>query len=183
MTVLQRLRRETAERHERLETQLDVLARCADPAAYAELLGLLHGVHAPLEPALDDALVRLPVVDDWSRRRRLHLLEQDLRDLGLEPAALPATDRLPDLSSSARVLGCLYVHEGATLGGAVISRAARPLPVRFLDSYGSERGALWRDFRRQAEQWVDVHGDEDSVVAGAQDTFDVFLGWCVGAPA
>lgn len=183
MTVLQRLRLETADRHQRLETQLDVLARCADAHAYAELLGLLYGVHAALEPALDAALGAHPVVDDWPRRRRLRHLQADLRELRLDPGALPVTDRLPDLASPGRVLGCLYVHEGATLGGAVISRAARPLPVRFLDSYGGERGALWRDFRRQAERWVAVHDDADEVVAGAQGTFDAFLGWCVGARA
>ena len=174
--VLARLRAETRPAHDRLEAEFDILAQCRTDAAYAALLALLHGVHSRLEPALD--AVAPAVLDDWPERRKLHLLEQDLRQLGVDPERLPATGRLPQLTSPARTLGVLYVVEGATLGGAVIARAARPRPTRFLDAYGDRRAALWRGYRQQAQAWCAANGGEDEVVAGAADAFEVFTAWC-----
>jgi heme oxygenase len=48
----------------------------------------------------------------------------DLATLGLDDgaiAALPRCTSLPQPSSAAGLLGCLYVREGATLGGAVLA--------------------------------------------------------------
>jgi heme oxygenase len=178
--VLARLRAETRPAHDRLEAELDVLAQCRTDAAYASLLALLHGVHSRLEPALD--AVAPAVLDDWPDRRKLHLLDQDLRQLGVDPASVPATAQLPSLSSPARTLGVLYVVEGATLGGAVIARAARPRPVRFLDAYGGRRGELWRAYRRQVQAWCEPNSHVDEVLAGAGDAFSAFTLWC-GVPA
>ncbi len=61
-------------------------------------------------------------------RARAALIERDLLSLGLSPADLPtcldAAD-LPQLSCPEDLAGCLYVLEGACLGGQVIGPLLR----------------------------------------------------------
>jgi heme oxygenase len=61
-------------------------------------------------------------------RARSELIESDLLALGLsrrEIAELPRCTDLPRLSCTEDLAGCLYVLEGACLGGQVIARALR----------------------------------------------------------
>jgi len=105
---------------------MPTLDALATPGGYAAALRALHAFHAAWEPAV----WRAPGVDaaglDEIGRRKLPLLERDLRALGIAPCAVrPPAPRLPD---AAAALGALYVLEGATLGGRVIHRhVAGPL--------------------------------------------------------
>src|SRR5690606_35412421 len=58
--------------------------------------------------------------------RRAELLANDLEAMGASRqaiAAVPTCEHLPPLASPAQIAGCVYVLEGASLGGLVIARA------------------------------------------------------------
>ena len=180
MSLLLTLRAATREAHERLETCLDVLTRCADRTGYIALLADLRSVYAPLEQALDVSAATPIVVPDWPLRRKTGWLEADLAALGVRRPAAQAAAELP---AAEDVAGASYVMEGATLGGAVVLRRLQqvwpaPLPHRFFTAYGAQRGAMWRAFRSHVDT---LPLDADATVAAAERTFAAFEQSCVGA--
>jgi heme oxygenase len=185
--ILARLRRETAEQHARVEAMLPLLDAGLTRDAYRRVLAAFYGYHRPLEPALWSA----PGLDALglraAERRKVPLLERDLRALGLDAAALsvlPDCARLPDVGTLPRAVGCLYVLEGATLGGRVIERRlARTLGVdaarggAFFASYGERVGPMWVAYRAAAARYAEEGGDENAVVAAAVETFASLARW------
>ena len=140
-----------------------------------------------------EALVRLqlePVAADLGDRRKVHLLRQDLDDLGLTPSEvelIPRCERLPAIDSLAAAIGSMYVLEGSTLGGQILSRHTARLPGlsdgrggAYFRSYGSEVGEKWREFGRVAELAVPpaLHA---AAVESALETFETFAGWVSAA--
>lgn len=115
------LRDATADRLAQLET-LPVLRALArgqlDRAAYADVLERLLGWYRPLEYRLTLAARRLGLAVDLDARRRVPLLERDLRRLGRvgrNPAEVTTCWVLPAVETRADILGVLFALEAATL--------------------------------------------------------------------
>lgn len=175
------LKASTRPAHQRLEARLDLLARVRDLESYTAVLAAMRGFYAPLERALVDAPVLAGVLPDLAGRRKLHLLDADLADLGVDGSGLPECGELPILETTPRALGAAYVVEGATLGGAGISRHVRatlpdpaPRACRFFAPYGARTGAMWLAFRATLEA---THADRTDVLTGAAETFAALEAW------
>lgn len=180
MSLLLLLRERTREAHTRLEDGVDVLERCRDRGAYADLLAGLRSVYAPLERGFDDSRATPLLLPDWSSRRKTPWLDEDLAHLGV-PSPPDADVAAPQRAED--VAGAAYVMEGATLGGAVVLRRieqvwAEPLPHRFFTSYGAERGRRWRDLRQRLEA---AELDADATVEAADRTFAAFENACLAS--
>lgn len=183
--VHQRLRQATRDAHGRLERRMPFMAPDFDLAAYRRLLGAFHGFYRPLE-ALLAAPAQAIAGLDWPERVKLPLLARDLRALGMTTAeidALPPCGGLPALHERGRVLGCLYVLEGSTLGGQVVQRllgqrlgADAGGALAFFGSYGPEVGARWRGFLRCLDAAPDAPLAE-AAEQGAIDTFHALETW------
>ena len=126
-------------------------------------------------------------------RARAELIERDLLALGLSPADLPAlplcSDR-PELSCVEDLAGCLYVLEGASLGGQVLS----PLLHRRLGlTKGSGAAFLAGDEEATLPRWtlfvawVDglprTGASTTKIIRAATATFDAFARWAAVARA
>lgn len=180
--IMERLRSETAEEHRRLEARLDMRKALASPSTYRRLLEGFYGIYAPLEDVLATRLGR-----EWQYRRKLPWLRADLKQLGAtedDIARLPLCQKLPELATPGELLGCLYVVEGSTLGGQVISRmisAALGLApgsgAAFFAGYGPETPERWREFRGQLEKEVTSNEMADEATKSARATFDTFEKW------
>jgi heme oxygenase len=181
--LLQRLRAETAEAHHRLEIALDILAEPLCRDRFTRLLERFWGFHAAWEPALarslrDDAFL--------APRGKLDHLRRDLLALGRTPdqvAALPLwLDAARLTADASAALGSLYVMEGSTLGGQVISRALKAAPwlpeggLGYFDPYGPSTGQMWRGFRDYASARSAPAAD-DLIVDGARATFERLQAW------
>jgi heme oxygenase (biliverdin-IX-beta and delta-forming) len=185
--ALARTRAQTRELHERAEALVD-LSRLRTVERYQTLLSRLLGFHGPLERRL--AHVDLGVVGlDLDARRKAHLLEDDLRCLGVDPGQVPACGDLPALPALPEALGCLYVLEGSTLGGQVISRHLREtmsvVPGRggsFFASEGRDVGAMWRAFCRALEAGCPGEPEATRAAESAVRTFASFNAWLAAAP-
>jgi heme oxygenase (biliverdin-IX-beta and delta-forming) len=141
----------------------------------------MRGVYAPLEQALASAPGLAGALPDHAQRRKLPLLDADLRDLGVDPATIADCPATPHADTTARVLGLAYVMEGATLGGTHIRRHVRahvppPAPgaCRFLSPYGDRTGAMWRAFQAALARH---DGDRDEVLRAADETFATLESW------
>jgi heme oxygenase len=182
--MLDRLREHTAPLHQRAERAVDLPSRCGDIESYRRLLALLLGLYSPLEDHLSK-FDWTSVGIDFPARRKAHLLRADLAVLGLtgnEVRALPHCEETPAPTTLAGAFGVLYVLEGATLGGQIISRQVRQtLGVKpssggsFHACYGGRSGALWRDFCGAIEAYCGT--DEQRIgeaLNEAASTFSAF---------
>ena len=185
--ILTRLRQETSGHHSALEARLPLLDPALSRAAYRGLLERFFGFYAPLEPALLVASEGAELGFDYAARRKAPRLERDLAALGASAgavAALPWCTELPPLDSAPQVLGCLYVIEGATLGGQIITRNLEKnlglTPEQggaFFAGYGAETGPRWREFCALLTAAADRLRGEDEIVASANRTFETMLPW------
>lgn len=180
-----RLRAGTRRQHAAVESSLSFLAPGVRPADYRAFLARWHGFHRVAEPRLDAWHDRVRLLD-WPARRKLRLLERDLRVLGLgrdQVHRLPACPDVPVVEGTATALGVLYVVEGSTLGGAVLRRrlAGGQIPddaFGFLAPYGDDVGRRWLGYRAATAAWVEEHPEQgDRVVAAARRTFEVVTRW------
>lgn len=184
--VLQALRANTGELHIALEKRLPFFSDTLDIPAFLLLMQAYHGFYAPLEAALQEA-TGLSADFDLHPLYKTATLRDDLLALGLTAtglADLPVCPELPRLDSAAACLGVLYVLEGATLGGQVLSREIHARlgldasnGAAFLDVYGVDTGRRWRAFLvHLCSRPLDA-AECAVVVAAAQQTFRCFERW------
>lgn len=179
--ILTLLRNRTKHLHERIEQTVDLPARLGSATGYAALLTRFFGYYAPLEDRLA-GVVGLDTTIDLAARRKSQLLRADLVALCMAEADIFAVPRCPDLPVIADVgdaLGCLYVVEGATLGGQIVRREVERrfglTPGRgcsFFASYGGRVGAMWQEFCWVLEGYAaGTPGAAARIVAAAVGTF------------
>ncbi|WP_375486197.1 biliverdin-producing heme oxygenase [uncultured Jatrophihabitans sp.] len=182
-TVARLLKERTAATHECVEARLDLADHALDPARLRDVLTSLHAFWAGTEPVIDSWAAQH--LDEsaslrWSRRRRAHRLARDVEVLGgsTEVAAPPFVE----VADTAAVLGWLYVAEGSTLGGAVITRALRrrhpDLHLEFFAPYDEGPGPMWKQFQDRLESWAG--GDElrtERVVNAGVAAFGALEAW------
>ena len=190
--VLQRLKAATRAEHDAIEVALDLMAPGLSLTDYHRRLRRYHGFYAPIEPLIAAAVDGPRWGLDMATRAKTAWLATDLTCLGdsqgaggLAPRALPLCTALPPLETQADAFGCMYVLEGATLGGRVISRHIERVlgldathGARFFHGYGEQTGAMWKAFRAALLAFADGPEGEDKVVASAITTFAALRVWC-----
>jgi heme oxygenase len=180
------LKRATADIHRRLESELDLLDPDLSPDRYRRILERFFGFYGPIEAALARVASAGPALG-LPLRARTGLIASDLVSLGLSPrevAGLPRCADLPRLSCPGEVAGCLYVLEGACLGGRVIAPALRERlgvaqgsGASFFTGDAEGTPARWSAFLDWLEGLVRAGAPADQIVASARATFLAFALW------
>jgi heme oxygenase len=186
------LKSETATSHRRLEAQLGLLDRPLDVHRYRCVLETFYGFYVPVEAELARLAAAQPPLG-FPLRARAELIGRDLLTLGLSPAELTGLSlccERPALTSFEDLAGCLYVLEGACLGGQVVA----PLVSRRL-GVAKDRGASFfaGDEERTLQRWAvivawldalpDSGASPDRIIDAAKATFDAFARWAALARA
>lgn len=172
MELRQRLRSETATAHKNLEARLDILSPDLDAGRYRRILQTFASLHADLEAKLETLASERSnsfAHDYLLHRRKSPLLTKDLGE-----APRPSSGNYFGwIQSEAQLLGALYVIEGSTLGGQVVSqhlgKITPTVRTNYFESYGAETGRNWQKF-------VFVLGnrpasEHDEIVRSADRTF------------
>jgi heme oxygenase (biliverdin-IX-beta and delta-forming) len=174
-----RLKSGTAQQHRAIETLIEPMKNFRSLDAYKAHLWKTWVFYRPLEAALaglDWAALGL----DFEPRRKTPLLERDLRVLGVPHAEEADGHRSIDPTNLDFAVGCLYVLEGATLGGQIISRHLATLGIgpengaRFFNGYGPRTGEMWKSFQAHAMDYCVTEDQMGEAVRGAQLTFGQF---------
>lgn len=173
-----RLKAGTREAH----AGLDQFIMAAEPFAnrdnFAKFVKTQYLFHRDLDvffarPELDALL------PDLKGRRRLHLVEQDLADLG-QPLPLQDEVRFSEQSlfDLPEALGWLYVVEGSNMGAAFLLKFAAKLGLsedfgaRHLAGAPEGRGLHWRTFTEAIDK-IELSPEEEArVVAAADEAFN-----------
>ena len=180
------LKRETADLHRRLEIALGLLESRLSLDRYRRVLEFFFGFYAPIEAAMARAASAGPPLG-LPLKARAALLESDLLSLGLgrrEITDLPRCVDLPPLSCGEELAGCLYVLEGACLGGQMIAPAlrerlgvAKGSGASFFIGDGDATRARWSLFLSWLEDLVRAGSAPAEIVASARATFLAFARW------
>ncbi len=182
----QQLRRETAGLHKRLEAQLGLFESELSIHRYVQVLQIFYGFYAPVESSLVRLMAAGPRLG-FPLRARAELIESDLVALGLsrhELAELPRCTNLPRLSCAEDLAGCLYVLEGASLGGQVIAPrlgqllgVAKGSGASFFVGDAEATSARWILVLAWLEELVRAGARSEEIVASACATFLAFAHW------
>jgi heme oxygenase len=185
--IMQQLKQQTRPHHVRLEQRLHLPHAITSLDDYVYLLRRLYGFYAPVEQQLSDVLVDTLPELNLERRMKRSLIVQDLQTLGIqeqEITNLPRCCDLPAIPSIPHALGCLYVLEGATLGGQIIIRQlVSTLAISatgggaFYSSYGNDVGPMWKSFCQVLQNVALSPAVEEAMVIAACDTFCQFERW------
>lgn len=187
MTRMQQLRQATREAHSRIERALPLFQLGLTLPLYTRVVAAFYGFYAPLEPLCQEAAGRTRSALDLATRAKTPLLANDLARLGYTTEAVLALPRcisLPPVASMSAALGVLYVMEGATLGGQIISRHLNDAlslqaheGVAFFTGYGDQTRDMWKRFAVLMETADGL--DIDASITAAVKTFDTLDAWFV----
>lgn len=182
--LLSLLKQETRSYHRILETQVDFDACLASPASWRWLLETFYGYCSPIETALFSSREVGEWLTDFRLRRRARLLSRDIEALGGDARRVPICLDLPSFDSLAERFGGLYVMEGSTLGGQIISRMAvergytHERGCGYFASYGDNVGPMWNTFGEQLEKYGAAHMETQAeMIQSAIETFKKFDSW------
>lgn len=174
------LKRVTEPEHQALETRMARTGLDGSLASYRRLLTCFHSLYDPLERALEQLDWTATGLDPAARRKSPWLAE-DLAHFGETVPTRPISAALPPVRGIGDGFGVLYVLEGATLGGQIISRELRAgLGIgpesggRFFAGYGAETGRMWQSFVAVLERAAEDPENASAISEAASATFRSF---------
>lgn len=150
---------------------------------YIQLLQIFYGFYSPLEQQIFANLTEQHLPDK-NLRRKSSWIRDDLRNMNQDPG-IDVCSHVPQVSDFAQAFGALYVLEGSTLGGKMISRmiaerlSDEGASFMFFAGYGTDTGKFWKAFQ---EYMADTLVDDtawDQACDTAYNTFVQFKNWAV----
>jgi heme oxygenase len=186
-SILVELREQTHAEHAAIESSLDLMSETLSLPRYRRTLERFYGYYSPLEQKLR-GVAGLADGGPLTEREKSSWLLRDLCVLGAHEG-LPLCRELPALDNVPAALGCLYVLEGASLGGRIISRQLRTrLSItpesggRFFHGYGDQTGQMWQTLQLRLTALIRTPQAVGQATRAAQCTFRTLRLWCEREP-
>lgn len=146
---------------------------------YQLLLRKFYGYIAPCE----NLIKKMPWQYLLSQREKTQILITDLLTLGIEKHSVEYCHYLPPLKNYEQVLGYMYVMEGSTLGGQVISKILQDtlkltpeLGAGFFYGYGKNTRNRWIEFCQILDNKIDDE-QQNEIVMSASQTYSTLQDW------
>lgn len=181
-SIMAQLKARTAHQHQATENTVDLMRDDYSLEDYRNLLMRFYAFYKPFEEKMSAAIVANSV--DFNHQERLNTpkLIADLKALGMsdeEISAIKKAKDLPNLDSKERIFGSLYVIEGSTLGGQVISRHLKQKfdldaenGAAFFSGYGKDTGKMWNEYRETVTKFAENGANREEIISGANETFE-----------
>ncbi|WP_207426838.1 biliverdin-producing heme oxygenase [Pedobacter sp. SYSU D00535] len=184
MTLTYKLKEYTLESHQQLEKVLiQDLKSLTSISDYYLILRKFYGFIAPLEFQIEQ-FVDVQLLPDFHIRRKASSLIEDIKSLNCSVDNLSLSPHLPEISNKYQALGALYVIEGSTLGGQIISGMLKTKlgltskGMTFFEGYGEHTAKMWDEFKSVLDGSIEV-SNHSEVVQVAENTFVEFKKWLI----
>ena len=187
-SILTQLKSRTAHQHQATEATVNLMRPNYSIDDYRNLLVRFYSFYQPFEAKMSESLAKNLLEFNHNERLNTPKLVADLTNLGMsadEISNIQPFDDLPKLDSKERIFGSLYVIEGSTLGGQVISRHLKQAfeidvsnGAAFFSGYGAETGKMWNGYRNAVTEFSEGDADREEIIAGANETFEK-IGKCL----
>lgn len=178
------LKAETLKDHEHLEDKFNVLlSRKLTKKTYLSLLKHLYRFHFYFEKNLEELPIKNKVIENYLlERKKTQWLKQDIEVLLNSPLNMSLNEvddfHFNDFSNIASLMGAIYVLEGATLGGQIITKKLKAHEdllineaTRFYAGYHEDTGRMWRDYLTSLESYPWEDYGKEKAVSGAKAIF------------
>jgi heme oxygenase len=176
--VLTELRAGTADLHKNIEAVMPFFKDSFNLDQYRHSLKKFYGFHVAFENRVVHQLTNNPTDFFYEERRKLSALKKDLsffysdRDI----AQLPICENLPGYDNLAALFGGLYVMEGSTLGGQVITAHLKKIGIdentcHYFSGYGPNTGKMWKQFQSELAKQAQSPNEIAECVKAARETF------------
>ncbi len=180
----EKLKKETLANHQQLEKMLvGNMKSIRSTQDYVDLLQLFYTYFGALETLIDQH-IDAHELPDHAARRKSAALAQDITDLGGEPLPKATAADLPPISNALQAFAAMYVIEGSTLGGKIISKMmAQQLNITnskglsFFNGYGDDTDAMWLTFKQRLDAKPQNEQQEAEMIHTADRTFAMFHAW------
>ena len=150
---------------------------------YSDILKIFHGYFGGLEQLIDQH-INPEILTDYNERRKAAALGNDLQALNSALPTQATGNQLPAIDNTLEAFGALYVIEGSTLGGKIISKMVQQhmgitdgKGLSFFDGYGEDTGIKWAGFQEKLNSIAQTPEQEDEVITAANNTFLKFKEW------
>ena len=183
MDLLHSLKNSTSQYHqqiEQIESLKKIITNEITLLEYKKLLCQLYGFINPCEKAIPP---RFHYVIEG--REKSLLLNSDLSELNCDTSIDFLFCRsFPNLNTLPEVFGYLYVLEGSTLGGQIITKLLKKnvqllpaIPTRYFNAYGKQTRKYWDAFLKSLidQDFNDIQ--KENLVTSAIDTFSNLYNW------
>lgn len=180
--IMAKLKEATKHQHDSLESAVSVMDQMFTRTDYIALLTKFYGFYSAIEPKLREYdLSEFGI--EVGERMKTEMLKSDLENLGANISDDNDPNAIPTIDSAASAFGAMYVLEGATLGGQVITRHLKQHLAldttnggSFFNSYGANVGPMWKAFCAAATEFSEKNDGkmDDVMVETAQATFQSF---------
>ena len=181
---LQRLRSKTANSHQLIEqnraSQL-LISKEVTIVQYAHYLKSLYGFIHGFEKMVFPILKHNPLLQ-LNERSKSHFIQADLAMLNQTAAQPYVSDEIFSIHypTAAAAFGGMYVLEGSTLGGQIISKhlskvlgAAVAGKTTYLSAYASQTGTMWKSFLQLLCDAAANNNNEGEIIESAVNTFSL----------
>jgi len=184
--LLEKIKQLTAQNHTAMENSnlmKPIIDRELSLESYQNILIKFYGFFQPLENSINRFSDIHNYLPDFETRRKSSAIMDDLHKLGCIDEISLCKD-LPEIKTSSQALGCLYVMEGSTLGGRIISRIIKETLLldngsgaSFFSGYGEETGKKWKLFCEALTDYSTTVNDDGTIIDAANETFIKFKNW------
>lgn len=185
MDLRKRLKEETKHLHDKIEQTFllnQITQNEITLSGYQLLIKKFYGFITPCEDLIG-SLICKSIIEN---RKKKPWLEQDLHALkifNIDDITFPRGIDLPVLSEHEHVIGYLYVMEGATLGGQIITKILKThLQItqdkggRFFYGYGAETKRMWNEFCSFLYSINEIE-KQNKIIHSASNTFNQLYKW------
>lgn len=177
------LKKNTKQQHQELEKVLvKRLKSIRTEADYIDILLRFYGFIRPWEASIGNN-IDTALLPDFPERRKIGWLIEDLRHFDATEEVAICED-LPLIGNKYQALGSLYVMEGSTLGGQIISdMVSRMLNMEgsqgmvFFKAYGDQTLPMWSRFQHCLDVQVWDDSSRELAEEAAGQTFIKFKNW------
>ncbi|MDY0780142.1 biliverdin-producing heme oxygenase [Tenacibaculum sp. IB213877] len=184
MSLSEKLKEETKPYHQNVEKRLiKELKKISTLQQYALLLNKLYMFYEPIEVKIHE-IIDDTLIPDINNRYHTKRLYNDLSAINNVCTITQKPDLFP-ISNSSYAIGVLYVIEGSTLGGQIItSMLEKKLQLKendscvtsYFNSYNKDTNLMWSNFKNYlftSSKYI----DEQQAVLGAKNTFKALENW------
>lgn len=182
--LAEQLKKDTLRSHQQLEKMLvGRMKAIRSKEDYIKLLQLFYTYFGGLETQIDQYISQ-DELSDYAERRKTQALAHDIETLGGKPMAKANGENLPQIKNTLQAYAAMYVIEGSTLGGKIISKMmAQQLGINngeglsFFNGYGDDTEFRWESFKNALDNITNSFEEDKLVIDSANETFDKFKQW------
>lgn len=177
MTILDEIKHQTKSSHQQVEKVLiHELKNLRNKDDYGKLLERLFLFYKPIEVILHNTIDD-SMIPDISKRKHTHHILRDLELLDYQMENTPQKSSL-NITTPSYAFGVLYVIEGSTMGGQIISKMLHSKiemggldATNYFSSYREDNHAMWTAFRNHILE-LEKALNPNEMLRGAKDTFE-----------